>query len=354
MAALFEPLRIRSVEFKNRIFVSPMCQYSAVDGVSNQWHMVHLGCRAVGGAALVMCEATGVEAQGRISPGDTGIYNDAQLEAWRPITRFIKEHGSIPGIQLAHAGRKASTDIPWKGGKPLSPEQGGWSPIYSSSPLPFADGYATPEELDEAGIDRVVAAFQRAAQRALVAGFELIEIHGAHGYLINQFLSPISNHREDDYGGSFENRTLFLCRIVEAVRQVWPESQPLFLRISATDWVEGGWTIEDSVRLAEVVRPLGVDLIDCSSGGSSALAKIPVGPGYQVPFAERIRKDAGLLTGAVGMISEPEQAETIVASGQADAVLLARELLRDPYWPRRAADALGVKIDGPPQYGRAW
>lgn len=351
---LFEPLKLRDVVFKNRIAVSPMCEYSAIDGVPNAWHVVHLGSRAVGGAGLVFTEATAVEARGRISPDDTGLYTDAQVDAWKPITEFIVEQGSIPGIQLAHAGRKASTASPWKGGKAVVPADGGWTDVVSSSPTTFTEGYLQPSELDRDGIASIVAAFRAAAVRSLEAGFQVVEIHAAHGYLINQFLSPLVNHRTDEYGGSFENRTRFAREVVEAVRTVWPERLPLFIRVSASDWAEGGWDVEQSVRLAQMLKPLGVDLIDASSGGAIATAKIEVGPGYQVPFAERIRKEAEIPTGAVGMITEPRQAEEILATGKADLIFLARELLRDPYWPRRAAKELGFEIHAPKQYGRAW
>ncbi len=350
---LFLPLTLRNLQFKNRIAVSPMCQYSAVDGHPNTWHLVHLGSRAVGGAALVMAEASGVSDIGRISPGDTGLYLDSHVDAWRPIVQFIKEHGAIPGIQLAHAGRKASTDAPWRGGKPLSAGAGAWTPV-SSSPLPFDAGYPVPNELSVADIDQIVTQFETAAHRALSAGFQVVEIHSAHGYLLHQFLSPLSNHRTDFYGGSFENRTRLLLRAAKSVRVIWPESQPLFVRISATDWVEGGWDIAQSVELSRHLKSLGVDLVDVSSGGTSASAKIPLGPGYQVEFAEAIRKQGGIPTGAVGMITDPAQADTIITTGQADMVFLAREMLRDPYWPRHAAKVLRVELPPPPQYARAW
>lgn len=352
---LFEPLRLRGVTLRNRIAVSPMCQYSAVDGSPTHWHLVHLGSRAVGGAGAVIVEATGVSPEGRISPGDAGIYHERHVADWAPIVRFIAEAGAVPAMQLAHAGRKASTDLPWKGGKPVTPAQGGWSPIFAPSAIPFYDGYATPAALDETGISKVVADFRSAARRALDAGFKLVEIHGAHGYLLHSFLSPISNQRTDRYGGSFENRTRLLREVIAAVREVWPEKLPLFLRISCTDYAEqGGWDLEQSVELARQVKPLGVDLVDCSSGGTLAKVRIAVGPGYQVPFAARIRREAGIATGAVGEITEPLQAEKILRDGDADLVLLAREMLRDPYWPRRAARALKVKVEGPKQYGRAW
>lgn len=353
MAHLFEPLRLRSLEFAHRIVVSPMCQYSCVDGLAQTWHLVHLGSRAVGRAAAVIAEASAVTPDGRISPADLGIWSDAHADALCPIFNFIKQQGSIPGIQLAHAGRKASTDTPWKGGKPLSPAQGGWTPIWGPSPIAFNEGYQVPQELTADQIASITAAFAAAAGRAENAGAELIEIHSAHGYLLNSFLSPLSNRRTDAYGGSFENRTRMLREVVQAIRAVWPEKYPLFVRISSTDWAEGGWTIEDSVALARVLKPLGVDLIDCSSGGNVASARIPLGPGYQVPFAERIRRESGILTGAVGLITQPAQADEIIRGDQADIVILARQFLREPYWPLIAAKALGHDIAWPPQYERA-
>jgi 2,4-dienoyl-CoA reductase-like NADH-dependent reductase (Old Yellow Enzyme family) len=350
---LFSPLTIREITFRNRIAVSPMCQYSCVDGFATDWHLVHLGTRAVGGAALVFAEATAVTADGRISPMDLGIWKDAHIEPLARAARFIKAQGAVPGIQLAHAGRKASTNAPWLGGKPLSVAEGGWTPIVSASALPFNDGYQTPAALSVSQIAGIVAAFADAARRALDAGFEVVELHGAHGYLGNQFLSPLSNQRTDEFGGSFENRTRFLREIIEAVRKVWPQRLPIFLRISATDWMEGGWTGEDSIALAKVVKPLGVDLIDCSSGGSSALAKIPLGAGYQVPFANSVRRHATIATGAVGMITEPMQADQIIRNGEADLVIMAREFLRDPYWPLHAAATLHQEISWPLQYERA-
>lgn len=352
---LFAPWKLRELELRNRVAVSPMCQYSAEAGAPNHWHLVHLGSRAVGGAGIVMAEASAVLAEGRISPGDTGIYTDAQAEAWAPIAKFIAEAGAAPAIQLAHAGRKASTERPWLGGKPIGAEAGGWSPILAPTALPFDEASATPRALDAAAIQAVVAAFREAARRALDAGFQIVELHGAHGYLLHQFLSPISNQRTDEYGGSFDNRTRIVREVVAAVREVWPERLPLLLRISATDWAEsGGWDIEQSVELARVVKPLGVDLIDVSSGGTLAALRIPVGPGYQTPFAARIRREAGIATGAVGGITDPAQAQQIVHNGDADLVLLAREFLRDPYWSYRAAKALKSEIKAPKQYGRAW
>jgi 2,4-dienoyl-CoA reductase-like NADH-dependent reductase (Old Yellow Enzyme family) len=351
--SLFSPLKLRAVEFKNRIGVSPMCEYSAKDGHPQTWHLVHLGSRAVGGAAVVIAEATGVQEIGRISPQDTGIYLDAHVDSWRPIAKFIKEHGAAPGIQLAHAGRKASTAVPWRGGKGLSPAEGGWIPVAPSA-VKFDQGYIEPNELSMGEIDQVVTDFAKAAQRALDAGFQVIEIHAAHGYLLHEFYSPLSNFRKDEYGGSFDNRVRLVLRVAEALREVVPDNLPLFIRISATDWTEGGWDIKQSVELCRKLKALGVDLVDASSGGNVAAAKIPVGAGYQVPFAEAIRRDAGIATGAVGMIIEPAQAATIISTGQADMVFLAREMLRDPYWPRRAAQVLNAKIEPPIQYLRAW
>jgi len=354
-ARLFEPLTLRSVTFRNRIGVSPMCQYSCIDGTVGDWHLVHLGARAVGGAGLVMAEATAVSPEGRISPADTGIWKDEQATAWRRVARFIADHGAVPGMQLAHAGWKASTAPPWRGGLAVSPAEGGWQPV-GVGDVPFTDGYPTPRRLSAADLDRLCADWRAAALRALDAGFRVLEIHAAHGYLFHSFLSPLSNQRDDDYGGTFENRTRLLLRIAAELRAAMPAELPLFVRLSCTDWVEGGWTLDDSVRLAGLLRALGVDLIDCSSGGAAPGAKIPVGPGYQAAFAGAIRQQAGIATAAVGMITSPQQAETILRTGQADLVFLARELLRDPYWPGRAAQALGVKTDGllPVQYGRAW
>ena len=351
--ALFAPLTIRELTLANRIAVSPMCEYSSEDGFANDWHLVHLGSRAVGGAGLVMTEATAVEADGRITWADLGIWKTEHIEALKRITSFIKSQGSTPGIQLAHAGRKASTEVPWDGGAFIAQDQShGWQ-IVGPSAVPFLEGNPAPRELTTADILRVVEAFAAAAHRALTAGFEVIEIHGAHGYLIHEFLSPLSNFRTDEYGGSFDNRIRIALEVAKAVRQEMGPNLPLFLRISATDWTEGGWTIDDSVELARRVKAHGVDLIDVSSGGNVAAARIPVEPGYQVGFAERIRKEAGLLTGAVGMITSSEQAESIIQSGQADVVLLAREFLRDPYFPLHAAQNLGVPVTLPKQYLRA-
>jgi 2,4-dienoyl-CoA reductase-like NADH-dependent reductase (Old Yellow Enzyme family) len=350
---LFSPFRIREIELKNRIVVSPMCEYSAKDGHPQAWHLVHLGSRAIGGAALVFTEASAVEERGRISSADTGIYEDAHVASWRPIVEFIRSHGAVPGMQLAHAGRKASTSPPWTGGKSVAVSDGGWEPVAPSA-LAFDAGYTVPHELSVREIGEIVGAFRTSAERALAAGFEVLEIHAAHGYLLHQFLSPLSNTRTDEYGGKFENRVHIVKQVVRAVREVLPPRLPLFVRVSATDWKEGGWDLAQTISLARELKPLGVDLIDCSSGGAVPGVKIPLGPGYQTGFAEAIRKEAGIATGAVGMISEPVQAETILATEQADLVFLARELLRDPYWPRRAAKALDVKIEAPVQYERAW
>jgi 2,4-dienoyl-CoA reductase-like NADH-dependent reductase (Old Yellow Enzyme family) len=350
---LLTPLEIRGVTLRNRIGVSPMCQYSAEDGFANDWHLVHLGSRAVGGAGLVMMEATAVEDRGRISAHDTGIWKDVHTAFLTRITGFIARQGAVPGIQLAHAGRKASTRPPWEGGTAVPPDAGGWQPCAPSA-LPFRPEDPLPAELSKAGIQSVVNAFGSAAKRALAAGFQVVEIHAAHGYLIHQFLSPLSNRRTDEYGGDFDNRIRFALEVVEAVRSAWPGRLPLFLRISATDWMPDGWTADESVELARRVKSLGVDLIDCSSGGASPHAKIPLEPGYQVPFAERIRREAGILTAAVGLITTSAQAQEILRSGKADLVLLAREFLRDPYFPRRAAQELGQKVKPPVQYGRAW
>jgi 2,4-dienoyl-CoA reductase-like NADH-dependent reductase (Old Yellow Enzyme family) len=350
---LFSPFRMREIELKNRIVVSPMCEYSAKDGHPQPWHLVHLGSRAIGGASLVFTEASAVEERGRISSADTGIYEDAHVESWRPIVEFIRSHGAVAGMQLAHAGRKASTAPPWTGGKSVAIEDGGWESVAPSA-LAFDAGYAVPRELSVREIVEIVAAFRKSAQRALAAGFEVIEIHAAHGYLLHQFLSPLCNTRTDDYGGKLENRMRLTTQAVRAVREVWPQRLPLFVRVSATDWKEGGWDLAQTVALTKQLKPLGVDLIDVSSGGAVPGVKIPLGPGYQTGFAEAIRKEAGIATGAVGMISEPVQAETILATEQADLVFLAREMLRDPYWPRRAAKALNVKIKAPVQYERAW
>jgi 2,4-dienoyl-CoA reductase-like NADH-dependent reductase (Old Yellow Enzyme family) len=350
---LFTPLLLREIEFKNRIGVSPMCQYSAKDGHPGTWHLVHLGSRAVGGAALVMTEASAVQEVGRISPMDAGMYLDAHVESWRPIVEFLKEQGAVPGMQLAHAGRKASTAAPWLGGGPLTHGQGGWTPVSSTS-VPFGAGHPVPRAMTPAELDQVVADFQQATRRALAAGFQFVEIHAAHGYLLHQFYSPLCNDRKDDYGGSFENRIRLLLRVTQAVRETLPQALPLLVRISATDWKAGGWDLEQSIELCRRLRESGVDLVDVSSGGILPDIRIPVGPGFQVGFAEAIRRNAGVATAAVGMITDPAQAESIIANGQADMVFLAREMLRDPYWPRHAANVLQTKIKPPVQYERAW
>ena len=353
MPGLFDPLAIREVKFANRVFVSPMCQYSSDDGYANDWHFVHLGSRAVGGAGLVMTEATAVLPEGRISPQDLGIWDDGHIEMLSRIVHFIHEQGSIAGMQLAHAGRKASTRRPWETPGTVPEAEGGWRKVVAPSTLVFSEGYPMPQALTTDGIREVVTAFAAAARRACRAGFRVVELHAAHGYLIHEFLSPLSNRRDDDYGGSFENRTRLCREVVAAVRSEWPKELPLFVRISATDWVDGGWTIDESVKLAGELKGAAVDLIDCSSGGNVPHAKIPVGPGYQVPFAERIRQEADIMTGAVGMITSPVQAEHIIRTGQADAVIMAREFLRDPYWPLRAGRELEQSIAWPVQYLRA-
>jgi 2,4-dienoyl-CoA reductase-like NADH-dependent reductase (Old Yellow Enzyme family) len=356
MPHLFEPLTLKSITLRNRIGVSPMCMYSSDDGVANDWHLVHLGARAAGGAGLVIAEATAVSPEGRISPGDAGIWADKHVEPIARINRFVKSQGAIPGLQLAHAGRKASAARPWDGGGHLGDQAGGW-PTVAPSAVAFGDTLTkVPAELTLADIARVQADFVAGARRAAAAGVEWLELHFAHGYLAHQFLSPLSNRRTDRFGGSLENRMRFAVETTRAVRAVWPDHLPLTARLSCTDWVAGGWTIEDSVQLSQALKTEGVDLIDCSSGGSAPTAQIPVGPGYQVAFAEKIRREAGVLTAAVGLITDPAQADQIVRNGQADLVLLARELLRDPNWPLRAARALRSKTPPtpPPQYARAW
>ncbi len=349
---IFRPVIFRSVTARNRIMVSPMCQYSAIDGVANDWHFQNLASRAVGGAGIVFVEMTNGEARGRITTGCMGLWNDAQRDALAHIAPFVKAQGAVAGIQLAHAGRKASTARPWEGGKGLSPAQGGW-PIIGPSAITFGEGYPVPQAMDDRTIAEIVGKFAASTRRACEAGFDLIELHGAHGYLISSFLSPISNQRTDRYGGSFENRTRFLLEVVDAVRSEWPDDKPLFVRISCTDWIEGGWDLEASVRLAQLLKAGGkVDLIDCSSGAVDSRQKINVYPGYQVPFAAAIRSRAGIATGAVGLISSPEMAEQIIASGQADLVVMARAFLNDPYWPLHAAKALKAKITWPQQYER--
>ena len=352
MPKLFEPLALRGVILKNRIVVSPMCQYSSVDGFANDWHLVHLGGRAVGGASLIISEAAAVSPEGRITPDDLGIWKDEHLPMLQRITAFLVAQGSVPGIQLAHAGRKASTLSPWKGEGAVPENQGGWQ-VLAPSAVPFADNYPQPEALDAAGIQKVIADFRAAAARSLAAGFRVIELHAAHGYLLHEFLSPLSNHRTDEYGGTFENRVRLLLEVTAATREVWPEELPLIVRISATDWTEGGWNADEAVQLAAMLKVRGVDLIDCSTGGNVPKAPIPVGPGYQVQFAERIREETGILTGAVGLITTPAEAEAILANGQADVVLLAREFLREPYFPLYAAHELGAEMTWPVQYERA-
>ena len=349
---LFRPVTFRSVTARNRIVVSPMCQYSATDGVPNDWHFQHLACRAVGGAGIVFAEATNVEARGRITPYCTGLWNDEQRDAFARIVRFVKAQGAVAGIQLGHAGRKGSSARPWEGGKGISPAQGGW-PIIAPSAIPFGESHPVPQEMDERAIAAAAASFASAARRAREAGCDVIELHGAHGYLISSFLSPITNRRNDRYGGSFESRVRFLLEVVDAVRSEWPDDRPLFLRISATDWIDGGWELESSVKLSQLLKAGGkVDLIDCSSGGVDPRQKVNAFPGYQVPFAAAIRSRAGIATGAVGLISSPDMAEQIVASGQADLVVMARAFLNDPYWPLHAAKALKTKIPWPSQYER--
>lgn len=353
MSRLFEPFAQRSLTLRNRLVVAPMCQYSAVDGVPNDWHLVHLGSRAVGGAGALIAEASAISPEGRISPADTGLWNDRQAEAWSRIVRFVRAQGAVPGIQLSHAGRKASVAPPWLGGIAVTPEHGGWTPVAPSA-IAFSETSPAPRALDECELRNVVDDFACAAWRAQAAGFQLVELHAAHGYLLHQFLSPLSNHRTDAYGGSFENRIRLLLEVIDAVRKVWPERLPLWLRISATDWADGGWDVEQSVELARIVRDRGIDLIDVSTGGLVTGTKIPLAPGYQVPFAARIREEAGVATGAVGLITKPEHAETIVENSDADVVLFARELLRDPYLPRRAAKELPGELHAPEQYLRAW
>ncbi len=351
MSSLFSPLTLRSVTFPNRVFVSPMCQYSSENGMPNEWHFVHLGSRAIGGASLVCVEAAGVTPEGRITPWDAGIWSDAHANAWRPIAQFIRAYGSVPAIQIAHAGRKASCNKPWAGGTPLAASEGGWQTL-GPSPVPFGH-YPVPRAMTLAEIRATVGDFQRAARLSLDAGFDVIEIHGAHGYLLHSFCSPLSNLRTDEYGGPLENRIRLPLEVARAVRAAWPDDKPVFYRVSATDWYEGGWDLAQTMALCRELKAIGVDLVDCSSGGNIHDQKIVLGPGYQVPFAAAIRREASMPTAAVGLITEPVQAEQIVAHGQADAVVLARALLRDPYWPRHAARALGVAVPWPDQYKRA-
>ncbi|MEU2541193.1 NADH:flavin oxidoreductase/NADH oxidase [Streptomyces iakyrus] len=358
MTALFEPFTLRELTIPNRVWMPPMCQYSAAPegpetGVPTDWHFAHYAARATGGTGLIIVEATAVSPQGRISPYDLGIWNDTQVAAFRRITRFLTAQGTVPAIQLAHAGRKASTDRPWKGGAPVGPDEHGWQPV-APSPLAFDDRHPVPDELTTGQIKDVVEQFAAAARRALAAGFEIAEIHGAHGYLINEFLSPHSNHRTDAYGGSYENRTRFALEVVDAVREVWPDDKPLFFRVSATEWLEdGGWTADDTVRFAADLRAHGIDLLDVSTGGNASGVRIPTTPGYQVPFAARVRNETSLPVAAVGLITDVEQAEKILANGEADAVLLGRELLRNPSWARHAARELGGEVRVPDQYHRS-
>ena len=351
-AKLFEPLDLRGVTARNRIMISPMCQYCAADAVPHDWHFVHLGSRAVGGAGLVVTEATAVEPAGRITPYDLGLWNDEQESAFARIAAFVNEQGAVPGVQLAHAGRKASHARPWEDRSVLLPEKGGWE-VIGPSALPWKDGDLIPREMTRADISRIIAEFQNSAKRALRAGFRLIELHAAHGYLLHSFLSPLSNHRSDAYGGDFNGRTLFLLETVQAVRAVWPSQFPLFVRISATDWMEGGWQLPDSVELARRLKMLDVDVIDCSSGGNVPEQEVSARPGYQVPFAEVIRREARIGTAAVGLISEPAFAEEIVARGRADIVVIGRMALWDPHWPYHAAKALKSELKLPLQYGRS-
>lgn len=355
MSDLFSPLTQRSITFRNRIGISPMCQYSSTDGLPNDWHQTHLVSRAVGGAGLVITEAAAVEPIGRISPADAGIWNDQQAEVWSRITHQIAAHGAVPGIQLAHAGRKASTDVPWNGRDYVPPERGGWQPVGASA-IKFDEHFATPTEMTVEQIHGVRDRFVEAARRAVDAGFKLIEVHAAHGYLLHSFYSPLANHRTDAYGGSFDSRIRFALETAEAVRSAVPESLPVWVRISTTDWIEGGWSVDDSVELARRLKQIGIDTIDCSSGGAAPGAKIPVGPGYQVPAASRLRNEAGIATAAVGMITEAKQAETIVSEAKADMILIARQSLRDPYWPLHAARELGVRetCQPPVQYARGF
>ena len=352
MSKLFTPLQMRTLTLRNRIFVSPMCQYSCHDGLADEWHLVHLGSRAVGGAALVMAEATAVSPEGRISSGDCGLWNDAQAEAFAPIARFIAAQGAVPAIQLGHAGRKASVLPPWQGGAAVSVADGGWQPC-APSPLPLSPDSPEPQELTGAQLEQICADFAASAQKALRAGFQVVEVHMAHGYLLHQFLSPLSNQRSDEYGGSLENRLRFPLQVARRVRQVWPQDLPVLVRISATDWVEGGWDLPQSLELCRQLKLLGIDLVDCSSAGLVPDAVIPVGPGFQTPLAAKIREEVGIATGAVGLITEAVQAEQIVATGLADVVFLARELLRDPYWPLHAAQELKAAHSWPVQYERA-
>lgn len=351
--ALFTPLQLRGVTLRNRIGVSPMCQYSSVDGFANEWHVVHLGQFAVGGASLVLTEATAVVPEGRISPHDLGLWKDEHVDVLARIGRFVRAHGAVWGSQLAHAGRKASTARPWEGGGPVDVSEGGWTPIVAPSAIPFDAGYQTPEALDDAGITRVVSGFRDAARRALAAEMQIVEVHAAHGYLLHEFLSPISNTRTDRYGGSFENRVRLVREVVAAIRSVWPDELPIAVRITGSDWREDGWTPEDAATLAKLLREDGADLIDVSSGGIAPRIPIPIGPGYQVSLAERVKREGGIATASVGLITTAQQADTIIRSGQSDMVFFARELLRDPHFPLRAARELRQEVAWPKQYERA-
>ena len=352
--SLFTPLTQRSITLPNRIVVSPKCEYSSVDGHANDWHLVHLGSRAIGGAGTVITEAAAVSPEGRITPGDLGIYSDDHIPFLSRITTFLKEHGSVPGIQLAHAGRKASMSVPWvTPSHTVSPAEGGWTNVVAPSALRFHDEYPLPNALDRAGMGKILADFTAATKRAAQAGFLLAEVHSAHGYLAHEFLSPLSNQRTDEYGGSFANRAKFPIEIIRAVRAAFPANLPVWVRVSATDWVDGGLTPDEIVQFASLVKAEGIDLLDVSSGGNDPRQQIPIGAGYQVAFADRIRRETGLATGAVGMITDPAQADQIIRTGQADVVLLARELLREPYWPLRAADQLHQPASWPVQYERA-
>jgi len=354
MPTLFDPLTIRSVTLRNRIGVSPMCQYSYTDGFSNDWQLVHLGARASGGAGLIIAEATAVEARGRITPYDVGLWDDDHIAPLKRVTDFIKSQGAVAGIQIAHAGRKASTDKPWTGGKPIQKGEEGFWQVVSPSALPYSSEHQTPHELTVAEIHKIQGLFVAAAKRSLAAGFEWLELHAAHGYLIHEFYSPLSNHRTDEYGGSFDNRIRFMLETIIGIQTVWPKELPLTTRISGTDWTEGGWSVDESVELAKILRVMGVDLIDCSSGGNVGDAKVPLGPGYQVPISEILRKEASIATATVGLITSPQHADEIIRNGRADLVLLGREFLRDAYWPLHAAKTLGVDFKSPPQYLRAF
>lgn len=352
---MFRPVQFRSVTARNRIMLSPMCQYSGHDGLADDWHLVHLGARATGGAGLVFTEAVHIEPRGRITPHCLGLWNDEQRDRLARIAAFVEGQGAVPGIQLGHAGRKASVGRPWEGSHPLRPEQGGWDDLVSASALPYAQGWQVPAAMTASQIEASLESLTASARRARQAGFKVLELHGAHGYLIHQFLSPLSNRREDDYGGSFDNRIRFLMESISAVREAWPEELPLFVRLSCTDWVEGGWTLDDTVRLVGLLRQQGqVDLIDCSSGGNDPRQQIPIHPGYQVPLAQRVRAETGMATGAVGLIHSPDLAESVIANGQADLVILGRALLADPAWPLRAAASLKAEnVEWPAQYERS-